>query len=92
MFAVNEPQHRDTVAFLNNPDTQVTLGIDPSHRNYSLGDEAMNRRFLRGSDLFSYRAEWYIAALLERGVRVLLYAGTNDIVSHWVSLVQLEID
>ena len=33
-----------------------------------------------------FPTQFYIGALLERGVRVLLYVGANDLVCNWVSL------
>ena len=33
----------------------------------------------------AFPAQLYIAALLERGVRVLIYVGANDWICNWVS-------
>ncbi|KAI0807995.1 serine carboxypeptidase [Fomes fomentarius] len=79
------PIIKDISAFLNRPDIQATLGVDPSRVNYSLSDDSLNERFARNSDFFNFRAEDYLAALLERGVRVLIYAGTNDFAGSWLA-------
>ena len=39
-----------------------------------------------------FPTQHYIAALLERGVRVLIYAGANDWVCNWVRHISLLLD
>lgn len=43
----------------------------------------VNGRFGTTLDQF-FPTEYYIAALLERGVRVLIYVGENDWICNWV--------
>ena len=75
---------RNITAYLNQPHVQSILGIDPEHSNYTLTNWALNLRFVP-VDTFAYRADHYLGALLERGVRALLYAGDTDYVGNHVS-------
>lgn len=64
---------------------QGAIGVDPAVRgNFSITSWRVNLEFIAGLDLYSYRADHYLAALLERGVRVLVYVGSNDWVANWV--------
>ncbi len=42
----------------------------------------LNARF--AEDSWSFRAEHYLAALLERGIRALIYVGDTDWICNWV--------
>ena len=75
---------RDTVDYLNKPEVQTQIGVDPGHANFSIVNYEMNARFYNAGEHFIYRAEDYLAALLERGVRVLIYVGANDWSCNWV--------
>jgi carboxypeptidase C (cathepsin A) len=44
-------------------------------------------RFVSHVDKFARPTQYYVAGLLERGVRVLIYAGTYDWQCNWVSNV-----
>ena len=76
--------HRNVTAFLNQPATRATLGIDPAHSTFITHNAFVQARFERNADRVAFRAEDSIGALLERGVRVLLYVGVNDFVCNWV--------
>lgn len=76
---------RDIAAFLNDPSTQARLGVDVRHANWSTINYDLNSRFTSGGDLWSFRAEHYLAALLERGVRALIYVGATDWICNWVN-------
>lgn len=54
------------------------LGVDPSLKgNFSLDSDAVYEAFTANMD--SYRpTQYYVAALLDRGVKALIYAGKND--------------
>ena len=75
---------RDTVAYLNRPEVQAQIGVDPSHTNFSVVNYEMNARFYNAGEHFIYRAEDYLAALLERGVRALVFVGATDWICKWV--------
>ena len=72
------------MAYLNNPATQDALGIDDGHRTYAAENASVVRPFEANADRYAFRAEDSIGALLERGVRVLVYAGVDDFVCNWV--------
>ena len=86
---VHPSSNRDIAAFLNDPSTQAALGVDPRHGNWSTINFDLNQRFASGGDYWSFRAEHYLAALLERGVRVLVYVGANDWICNWVRFLFL---
>ena len=69
---------------MNNPSTQAALGVDPRHANFSHSNGEIFKQFETGGDFWNFRAEHYLEALLERGVRVLIYVGENDWVCNWV--------
>ncbi|TBU29816.1 serine carboxypeptidase [Dichomitus squalens] len=77
------PSLQNITVYLNQPHVQSILGIDPGHSNYTLNDNALNARF-SPVDTFAFRAEHYTEALLERGVRALIYAGDTDYVGNHI--------
>ncbi|KAI0828821.1 serine carboxypeptidase [Trametes gibbosa] len=78
------PILKDIYEYLNNPSIQFLLGVDGPASNYTWADFDMNSRFDTHSDYWSFQAQDYIAALLERGVRALVYVGASDWICNWV--------
>jgi len=76
------PESKNVSAYLSRRSTQDTLGVDPSV-NYTMINYALNARFWAGLDPL-FPTQHYIASLLERGVRVLVYVGMNDFACNWV--------
>ncbi|KAH9849189.1 serine carboxypeptidase [Lenzites betulinus] len=70
--------------FLNNPSIQSSLGVDGPGSNYTWANMDMNGRFESHYDYWSFRAQDHISALLERGVRALIYVGASDWICNWV--------
>ena len=70
-------------AFLDRPDVRTTLGVDASRGNFSMCNLEVNARFEATLD-HVFPTQHYISALLERGVRVLIYVGANDWSCNWV--------
>ncbi|KAF7359146.1 Carboxypeptidase [Mycena sanguinolenta] len=67
------PATKQIANYLNLPSTRLTLGIDPLYPNISMPAATL----YQSSTL-------HIAALLDRSVRVLIYAGTYDLVCNFV--------
>ena len=67
--------------FLNDPSIHTALGAD---KPFSQCDPSIKHRFWAENLEMMFPTQYYIAALLERGVRVLVYAGSNDWVCNWV--------
>ncbi|KAJ3001129.1 hypothetical protein NUW54_g6626 [Trametes sanguinea] len=68
------PIVRDIGEFLSSPKVQDLLGVDPPVRgNYSWVSWEVNKAFWEKLDIYGFPAQYYIAALLERGVRTLIY-------------------
>lgn len=71
-------------AFLDRPDIRKIIGVDSSLTgNFTTCNMAVNARFNRVGDSM-FPTELYLGALLERGVRVLVYVGENDWGCNWV--------
>ncbi|KAG8786044.1 hypothetical protein FRC12_016982 [Ceratobasidium sp. 428] len=69
--------------FLDRPETRKVLGVDSSVGNFTGCSEEVSNRFYDRLDLF-HPTQDYVAGLLERGIRVVIYAGTYDYVCNWV--------
>jgi carboxypeptidase C (cathepsin A) len=78
--------HREIASYLDQSHIRRKLGVDPVHfanRNFSGCSDDVNERFNRAADSI-FPSPFYIAALLERGVRALIYVGANDWICNWV--------
>lgn len=74
---------RDVDKYLNQPDIRELIGTDSAVKNFTGHSVAVNRAFRNALDS-EFPTQYYIAALLERGVRVLVYVGSNDWICNWV--------
>ena len=71
-------------SFLNNATIRKTLGVE-TDKPFTSCDDEVGTGFNSRGDYYSAPTQLYVAGLLERGVRVLIYAGTYDWVCNWVS-------
>ncbi|KAJ6602827.1 serine carboxypeptidase [Mycena vulgaris] len=71
----------EIIKYLNQKDVQALLGVDVS--TYDSCSNDVGRDFSLTLDMMKGATD-YVGALLERGVRVLIYAGTYDWVCNWV--------
>jgi len=70
--------------YLDRPDVRSLIGVDPSlTTNFSTCNDKVGAAFTAADDPF-FPTQFYIAALLERGVRTLIYVGANDWICNWV--------
>ncbi|KAI0056758.1 alpha/beta-hydrolase [Artomyces pyxidatus] len=69
--------------FLNLPDVRMTLGIDAHVSQFALCSDDVAFAFNFAYDTLHPSID-YVAGLLERGVDVLIYAGTYDWIGNWV--------
>ncbi|KAI0720036.1 serine carboxypeptidase [Cerioporus squamosus] len=81
---------QDIGHYLNDPETQAKLGVNQKHNNFTWLDWDLNARF--APDYWSFRAEHYLAALLERGIRVLIYVGDTDWICNWVGNERMTVE
>lgn len=70
--------------YLNSPDVRELLGVE-SPSNFSACSNTVGRGFNAYMDKFITPTQHYVAELLERGVRMLIYAGTYDWQCNWVA-------
>ncbi|KAL4246570.1 Carboxypeptidase [Abortiporus biennis] len=88
-----EGEYQDTIcypitktieAYLSQPKLQQALGIDAKvSGNFSGISYKVNSDFSNPSERV-FPTTIYISALLERGVKVLIYVGTNDWICNWI--------
>ncbi len=82
------PVYRNIGAFLSNPRTQAQLGVDIAalgpNGTFNNQSPTVNAAFRAHLDHYGFPAQYYIAALLERGVRALVYVGATDYICNWV--------
>ncbi|RDB27300.1 Carboxypeptidase Y [Hypsizygus marmoreus] len=70
--------------YLDTPSVRTNLGVDPGLRsNFSHCTQSVGESFRRTQDML-HPTSAYVGALLERGVRVLIYVGAYDFVCNWV--------
>jgi cathepsin A (carboxypeptidase C) len=69
---------------MNTPATRTILGVDPSVGNFTACSPKVSFLFNQNMDEYTHQTQFYVAELLERGVRVLVYAGTYDWICNWV--------
>ncbi|KLO15312.1 alpha/beta-hydrolase [Schizopora paradoxa] len=77
------PDQDDLQIFLNQDWVREEIGVDSSVGNFTWSSSSVNSGFWASGDPL-YQNSHYVAELLERGVRVLIYAGTNDWIANWV--------
>ncbi|KAG6916576.1 hypothetical protein DXG01_006347 [Tephrocybe rancida] len=70
--------------YLDLPETRSLLGVEaPS--NFSACSEAVGRGFNAHMDKWAVPTQHYVSNLLDRGIRILIYAGTYDWQCNWVA-------
>ncbi|KAF9060263.1 serine carboxypeptidase [Rhodocollybia butyracea] len=72
--------------FLSRPDIRSQIGVDlhtSIPTNFSSCSNDVSKAFGRTQDI-AHSSKEYVAALLERGVRVLIYVGSYDWICNWV--------
>lgn len=73
-------------AFLSNPEIQRNLGVDPAvFGPFTESGEDVYNRFIANVEL-AKSSTAHVAALLERGVPVLVYVGDYDFIANWVGI------
>lgn len=69
--------------FLNQQNIRDDLGVNASAGKFEGCNNPVGDRFNDNLDAY-YPTQFYIAGLLERGVRVLIYVGDYDWACNWV--------
>ncbi|KAF9444794.1 serine carboxypeptidase [Macrolepiota fuliginosa MF-IS2] len=78
------PQTVHISKFLSDPANRAMLGVDPSIKgNFTSCNMDIETSFILSGD-FLHPTTDYVAALLERGVRVLIYVGAYDWICNFV--------
>ncbi|PVF96679.1 peptidase S10 serine carboxypeptidase [Serendipita vermifera] len=71
------PHIRQIAEYLSKNETKDLLGVPRSH-NFKIISDRVHSAFLAAGDMYE-NSDIYLVGLLERGVRVLVYVGTNDL-------------
>lgn len=70
--------------YLNQPSIRELLGVT-SPQNFTACSREVGMGFWQRMDKFAVPTQFYVSSLLERGIRVLIYAGTYDWQCNWVA-------
>ncbi|KAF8627688.1 hypothetical protein AX15_004297 [Amanita polypyramis BW_CC] len=72
-------------AYLDRPSVRAQLGVDSSlsSLNFTSCSNTVNSAFNSALDEY-HQTQFYVAALLDRGVRALIYVGSYDWICNWV--------
>jgi carboxypeptidase C (cathepsin A) len=80
----NYPLFRFITEYLSRPGVRTMLGVDPAVAgNFTSCSGRVGEDFESGLDMF-HPTYLYVAGLLERGIRVLIYVGKYDWICNWV--------
>ena len=71
-------------AYLDLSSTRYLLGVEMTS-NFSSCSALVSQNFVAHMDKWAVPTQYYVAGLLDRGVRVLIYAGTYDWQCNWVA-------
>lgn len=71
-------------AYLDLPETRQLLGVETPY-NFSACSSNVGDNFNAHMDKWAVHTQYYVAGLLDRGIRVLIYAGTYDWQCNWVA-------
>ncbi|KAJ7248638.1 Alpha/Beta hydrolase protein [Mycena haematopus] len=71
--------------YLSDPVLRELLGVDPQAANFSACSHDVGRLFGARLDKWAVPTQHYVSGLLDRGIRILIYAGTYDWQCNWVA-------
>jgi carboxypeptidase C (cathepsin A) len=74
---------RQITNYLLQPSVRASLGVDKHASNFTACSDTVGNAFAATLDE-THESSAYVGALLERGVRVLVYVGTYDWICNWV--------
>ncbi|KAJ7063682.1 serine carboxypeptidase [Mycena amicta] len=86
------PVTKQIATYLNLPSTRAILGVPPapSFPNITMANMTVNAQFSASGDVLKSSAS-HLAALLDHGIRVLLYAGTYDLVCNYIGIERVAL-
>lgn len=70
--------------YLDLPETRELLGVETPY-NFPACSSMVGENFNAHMDKWAVPTQYYVAGLLDRGIRVLIYAGTYDWQCNWVA-------
>lgn len=82
---------RNITLYLNSSSVRATIGVDDAAGPFIELNDEVRLRFWDHGDVL-HRNELYVAELLQRGIRVLIYAGALDFIANWVGNVRWTLD
>ncbi|KAI0048899.1 alpha/beta-hydrolase [Auriscalpium vulgare] len=85
------PVINNITEYLNRLDVRATLGVDPAVGTFAACSHSVESAFAQAGDIMQDSIA-YVAALLERGVAVLVYVGAHDWLCNWVGNERFTLD
>ncbi|KAF8322592.1 serine carboxypeptidase [Clavulina sp. PMI_390] len=76
------PVTKNISTYLDQPHIRAVLGVDKSIGRHASCNNEVGMAFSLNLDSL-HQTKFYVAALLERSVRVLIYVGVNDWICNW---------
>lgn len=76
--------------YLDQPHIRLAIGADPHIGEFTLCSSKIELAFNSALDS-AFPTQYYIEALLERGVKVLLYVGATDWACNWISVNKMSL-
>ncbi|TBU28169.1 serine carboxypeptidase [Dichomitus squalens] len=87
------PIMNNIMEYLSDKTLQERLGVDPARRGpFKRHSTKVSSAFFATSDFWSFPAHYYLAALLERNIRVLIYVGQTDFICHWMGNEKMTLE
>ncbi|TCD70779.1 hypothetical protein EIP91_001810 [Steccherinum ochraceum] len=77
------PIFKQIGTYLNTTEMRTTIGADSAVESFEWASWEVNTAFAASMDI-AFPSQHYITALLERGVRVLVYVGDTDFMCNWI--------
>ena len=82
---------RNVSKYLNDPAIRSALGADDAAGEFIETSRDVNAAFWSTGDPL-HPTQYYVAELLNRGVKVLIYAGSYDFIANWVGNLRWTLD
>ncbi|KAI0069949.1 serine carboxypeptidase [Panus rudis PR-1116 ss-1] len=81
----------DLAVYLNHSEILEDIGVDPEAGGYKTYSMQVGNDFQANLDMV-FPTQYLLAALLERGIRTLLYVGSNDWTCNWVGIERMTLE
>lgn len=91
LIAHSDAAARNVTRYLNDPKIRSLIGADDAVKEFKEVVWDVNIAFWSSGDPL-HSTQYYVAELLNRGVKVLIYAGSYDFIANWVGNLRWTLD